>query len=128
MSEDAQVQQSANRRTRLSIPAATLKRVMQTDEDVGRIAQTTPAAMCRAVELFVEELTKDAVAKMPPNASTLTLDHMSAAIRGNEKFDFLTDMPSLASVASDAAAESAAAGGGADDGAEADTRKKARIT
>ncbi len=49
---------------------------MQADDDVGRIAQSTPAAMCRAVELFVAEFVGAAVAEMDDDSTTLQASHV----------------------------------------------------
>jgi histone H3/H4 len=64
------------RRSKLSIPAATLKRLMQSDDDVGRIAQSTPAAMSRAIELFAADLIAAALVEMGDETSTLQPTHM----------------------------------------------------
>jgi histone H3/H4 len=68
--------ESKKRKSRLSIPAATLKRVMQSDDDVGRIAQSTPAAMSRAIELFAAELVAAVLAEMESDATTMQPSHM----------------------------------------------------
>lgn len=77
MSETAE---SKKRKSRLSIPAATLKRVMQSDDDVGRIAQSTPAAMSRAIELFAAELVAAVLAEMESDATTMQPSHMYVVV------------------------------------------------
>jgi len=50
---------------------------MQTDEDVGKVAQAVPVIISRATELFVESLlTKAAEVTNARNAKTLTPSHM----------------------------------------------------
>jgi histone H3/H4 len=68
--------ESKKRKTRLTIPAATLKRVMQADDDVGRIGQSTPAAMSRAIELFAAELVGAVVAQLAEGTNTIQPSHM----------------------------------------------------
>ncbi|KAF2766136.1 hypothetical protein EJ03DRAFT_254965, partial [Teratosphaeria nubilosa] len=39
-----------------SFPVARIKRIMQADEDVGKVAQVTPHVVSRALELFMIKL------------------------------------------------------------------------
>lgn len=76
MASESAAANDKKRRAKLSIPAAAIKRVMQADDDVGRIAQSTPAAVCRAVELFVADLVAAAVAEMGDETTTLQPTHV----------------------------------------------------
>ncbi|EEH58436.1 uncharacterized protein MICPUCDRAFT_8931, partial [Micromonas pusilla CCMP1545] len=72
---------------------ARIKRLMQADEDVGKIAQATPVLMVRALDLFVEELMNATTSiATAHSAKTASAGHLRAAIMGNEKFDFLKDI------------------------------------
>jgi len=57
-------------------PQARIKKILQADEDVGRVNQATPAVISTAVELFLESLIKAAVAALPDGVTTLTPTHL----------------------------------------------------
>jgi hypothetical protein len=38
---------------RTKFPVARIKRIMQADEDVGKVAQVTPVAVCKSLNLFM---------------------------------------------------------------------------
>ncbi len=54
-----------------------IKKIMQTDEDVGKVAAAVPVLISRALELFVETLLKDVNALVEERgAKTLTPNHL----------------------------------------------------
>ena len=56
---------------------ARIKKIMQTDEDVGKVAQPVPVIISRALELFVENLLKKANdITSQRGARTLTPSHL----------------------------------------------------
>jgi Dr1-associated corepressor len=80
---------------------------MQADEDIGKVAQATPTAAAKALELFMASLTVKA-AQEATNAGTkrITVNHLKAAIARDSNFDFLT------SICESAADEEKSGGGG----------------
>nr|CAI5824608.1 unnamed protein product [Callosobruchus analis] len=54
-------------------PAGRIKKIMQTDEEVGKVAQAVPITLAR-------------------NAKTLTPSHMKQCILSESRFDFLKDL------------------------------------
>lgn len=73
--------------------ASRIKRMMQADEDVGKIVKTTPLVMAKALELFLTKLfeaTKDTA--LAHGASIISPVHLKAAVEANETFDFLEDL------------------------------------
>ncbi|WAR57861.1 hypothetical protein PtB15_5B91 [Puccinia triticina] len=42
-------------------PVARIKKIMQADEDVGKVAQATPLLVSKAVEMFMQSLVEAAV-------------------------------------------------------------------
>ncbi|KAH9492687.1 hypothetical protein Btru_024177 [Bulinus truncatus] len=74
-------------------PPARIKKIMQTDEDVGKVAAAVPVIISRALELFIESLisetSKTTVAR---NAKTLSSSHIKQTIESNKQFDFLRDL------------------------------------
>ncbi|KIZ06617.1 Dr1-associated corepressor [Monoraphidium neglectum] len=78
--------------------AARIKRVMQADDEVGKIAQATPFLMERALELFLQHLCERAsdVAQQR-GAKTVTPSHLKHVVNSDQLLDFLKD--ALASAA-----------------------------
>jgi hypothetical protein len=92
-------------------PVARIKRIMQADDDVGKVAQVTPVVVCRypdftfaiqtncsiakALELFMISLvTKAAAEAKSRNSKRVNTVHLKQAIMNNEQFDFLNDIVS----------------------------------
>jgi hypothetical protein len=84
-----------------SFPVARIKRIMQADEDIGKVAQVTPHAVSRALELFMIKLitaSADQARGGPASAAAskgpkrVLAQHLKRAIQADETFDFLTDI------------------------------------
>jgi len=76
-------------------PPARIKKIMQSDEEVGKVAQAVPVIISRALELFVESLLKKAESvTQGRNAKTLTPSHLKQCIMAESRFDFLKDLVS----------------------------------
>ncbi|GFS19379.1 DR1-associated corepressor-like [Elysia marginata] len=74
-------------------PPARIKKIMQTDEDVGKVAATVPIIISRALELFIESLIKEtSQTTIAKNAKTLSTSHIKQTIHSNKQFDFLRDL------------------------------------
>ncbi|XP_058129918.1 uncharacterized protein DDB_G0271670 [Anopheles ziemanni] len=74
-------------------PAGRIKKIMQTDEEVGKVAQAVPVIISRTLELFVESLlTKTLKVTNARNAKTLSPSHMKQCIISESRFDFLRDL------------------------------------
>ncbi|KAG6444137.1 hypothetical protein O3G_MSEX003193 [Manduca sexta] len=66
---------------------------MQTDEDVGKVAQAVPIIISRTLELFVESLLSKAMqVTLTRNAKTLSPSHVKQCILAESRFDFLRDL------------------------------------
>ncbi|XP_011158632.1 uncharacterized protein LOC105195097 isoform X2 [Solenopsis invicta] len=66
---------------------------MQTDEEVGKVAQAVPIIISRTLELFVHSLlTKTMQITSAKNAKTLSPSHMKQCILSENRFDFLKDL------------------------------------
>ncbi|RMZ78428.1 hypothetical protein DV738_g3856, partial [Chaetothyriales sp. CBS 135597] len=79
---------------------ARIKRIMQADEDIGKVAQATPTAMAKALELFMITLITKAAAeaRQPTNGSgvggggkRITAQHLKSALMADPQFDFLSE-------------------------------------
>ncbi|KAH8805676.1 DNA polymerase epsilon subunit C [Xylogone sp. PMI_703] len=78
---------------RTKFPVARIKRIMQADEEVGKVAQVTPVAVSKALELFMISLVTgaSAVAK-EKGGKRVTAQHLKAVVQGDEQFDFLAEI------------------------------------
>ncbi|CAG5136018.1 unnamed protein product [Candidula unifasciata] len=74
-------------------PPARIKKIMQTDEEVGKVAAAVPVIISRALELFIESLiTETSKTTAIKNAKTLSTSHIKQTIETNKQFDFLRDL------------------------------------
>ncbi|KAF2497604.1 histone-fold-containing protein [Lophium mytilinum] len=88
-------------------PVARIKRIMQADDDVGKVAQVTPVVVSKALELFMISLvTKAAVEAKARSSKRVTSAHLKQAVTNDEQFDFLTDIVSKVADAPAAAEKS----------------------
>ncbi|CAL4090662.1 unnamed protein product [Meganyctiphanes norvegica] len=76
-------------------PPARIKKIMQKDEEVGKVAAPVPVIISRALELFVESLlTRAGAITEARHARTLTPAHLKQCILAERRFDFLQDLVS----------------------------------
>ncbi|KAF2434432.1 histone-fold-containing protein, partial [Tothia fuscella] len=74
-------------------PVARIKRIMQADEDVGKVAQVTPVAVSKALELFmISIITKAAEQAKQRSSKRVLATHLKQAVTSEEQFDFLTEI------------------------------------
>ncbi|XP_007883922.1 dr1-associated corepressor [Callorhinchus milii] len=74
-------------------PPARIKKIMQTDEEIGKVAAAVPVIISRALELFLESLlTKACRVTQSRNAKTMTTSHLKQCIELEQQFDFLKDL------------------------------------
>ncbi|KAF1822466.1 histone-fold-containing protein, partial [Dissoconium aciculare CBS 342.82] len=83
---------------RTTFPVARIKRLMQADEDIGKVAQVTPTVVSRALELFMIKLIS-ASAMQARAAATggsgpkrILVQHLKKAVLADETFDFLREI------------------------------------
>ncbi|KAF6035496.1 DRAP1 [Bugula neritina] len=77
-------------------PPARIKKIMQTDEEIGKIAAPVPVVISRALELFLESLiTKSVSIANEHSAKTLASSHIKHVISSNKNFDFLKSQVNL---------------------------------
>lgn len=78
---------------RTKFPVARIKRIMQADEEVGKVAQVTPVAVNKALELFMIALVTGAAEKAKEKGGKrVTAQHLKAVVEGDEQFDFLKEI------------------------------------
>ncbi|KAI9609545.1 hypothetical protein H4Q26_007504 [Puccinia striiformis f. sp. tritici PST-130] len=74
-------------------PVARIKKIMQADEDVGKVAQATPLLVSKAVEMFMQSLVEAAVTEAQQRGSRkVQAYHLKQAIQITPAFDFLKDI------------------------------------
>ncbi|RWS29861.1 dr1-associated corepressor-like isoform X1, partial [Leptotrombidium deliense] len=74
-------------------PPARIKKIMQMDDEVGKVAAVVPVIISRALELFVETLLNESrKITISRNARTLTPSHLKASTLANSQFLFLRDL------------------------------------
>ncbi|XP_064603390.1 dr1-associated corepressor-like [Liolophura sinensis] len=84
---------SKKKRYNARFPPARIKKIMQTDEDVGKVAAAVPVIISRALELFIESLILKAnETTQSRHAKTLSTAHIKQTIEAEKKFDFLRDL------------------------------------
>ncbi|RGB34239.1 histone-fold-containing protein [Rhizophagus diaphanus] len=72
---------------------ARIKKIMQMDEDVGKVAQATPVLISKALELFMQSLIDHACQETRTrNAKRMSVSHLKKTIMTTEQFDFLKDV------------------------------------
>lgn len=80
----------ASRTRKTRFPIARIKKIMQANEDVGKLTITTPVVMSKAAELFIEEFVKNLGANAKKNRrNRVTLDDLREVIETVPKYDFL---------------------------------------
>lgn len=95
-SDDTELKASRIRKRRYSmarIQPTRIKKVMQSDEDIGRMVASVPVAIGSAMELFAEKLLQGA-AEALQHSSTKTLSpiHIKSAVLNTPHFAFLEPM------------------------------------
>ncbi|XP_042468807.1 dr1-associated corepressor-like [Zingiber officinale] len=72
-------------------PASRIKKIMQTDEDVGKIASAVPLLVSKALELFLQDLCdRTYEITLQRGAKTLNSSHLKQCVKTYSAYDFLT--------------------------------------
>ncbi|KAI1268256.1 hypothetical protein F5Y18DRAFT_221956 [Xylariaceae sp. FL1019] len=78
---------------RTKFPTARIKRIMQADDEVGKVAQQTPIAVGKALELFMVQLVeKSAEVARDKHSKRITAPMLKQAIDSTNEWDFLRDI------------------------------------
>ncbi|WFD43067.1 hypothetical protein MPSI1_001719 [Malassezia psittaci] len=74
-------------------PIARIKRIMQADEDVGKVAQATPVVISKALELFMQDIVACAVEETRKSGGKRVAPyHLKRTTQVHETYDFLKDI------------------------------------
>ncbi|KAM0532947.1 hypothetical protein ACHAPP_006449 [Verticillium nonalfalfae] len=78
---------------RTKFPTARIKRIMQADEEVGKVAQQTPIAVGKALEIFmINVVTAGAEIAKEKNSKRVTAQMLKQVIETDGQYDFLADI------------------------------------
>jgi len=82
-----------NRNKTTKFPVARIKKIMQKDEEVGKVAQATPIVISKALELFLQ-LVVDEAARVTTSRGSKKVEayHLKHAIETTEMLDFLKEL------------------------------------
>lgn len=73
-------------------PLARIKKIMQSDEDIGKVAQATPIIVGRALECFMINLLQVSIGEARKSGvKRISASHIKQAVESTENFDFLMD-------------------------------------
>ncbi|KAK9273422.1 hypothetical protein L1049_018232 [Liquidambar formosana] len=76
-------------------PAARIKKIMQADEDVGKIALAVPLLVSKALELFLQDLCdRTYEITLRRGAKTMSSLHLKQCVQTFNVFDFLREIVS----------------------------------
>ncbi|KAK3696612.1 hypothetical protein LTR37_017865 [Vermiconidia calcicola] len=82
-----------------SFPVARIKRIMQADDDIGKVAQVTPHVVSRALELFMIRLISSSAAQAAQSGGggtkgpkRILAQHVKRALVADDSYDFLADV------------------------------------
>ncbi|KAK9451488.1 DNA polymerase epsilon subunit C [Limtongia smithiae] len=98
-------------------PVARIKKIMQADDDIGKVAQATPLVVAKALEMFMISLVQESCNQARlRNAKRVSPAHLKQAVLQTEQFDFLAEIvgkyPDPVAVSADGDASSAGPGRG----------------
>ncbi|XP_071353761.1 dr1-associated corepressor [Trachinotus anak] len=81
------------RRYSVRFPPSRVKKIMQKDTEVGRIAMAVPVIISRALEMFLKSLlTKTCLITQSKLSTVVSVAHMKQCIESEKLFHFLKDL------------------------------------
>ncbi|XP_053701908.1 dr1-associated corepressor isoform X1 [Synchiropus splendidus] len=74
-------------------PPSRIKKIMQKDPEVGRIAKAVPVVISRVLEMFIKSLLlKTCLITESKSSGTMSVSHMMQCIESESLFHFLKDL------------------------------------
>ncbi|KAF9483662.1 histone-fold-containing protein [Pholiota conissans] len=82
-----------NKNKQTKFPVARIKKIMQKDEEVGKVAQATPIVISKALELFLGLIIEES-AKVTTERGSKKVEvyHLKHAVETTETLDFLKEL------------------------------------
>lgn len=82
-----------NKNKQTKFPVARIKKIMQKDEEVGKVAQATPVVISKALELFLGMIVDEASkVTLERNSKRVEAYHLKHAIDRTDMLDFLKEI------------------------------------
>ncbi|KZP22848.1 histone-fold-containing protein [Athelia psychrophila] len=82
-----------NKNKQTKFPVARIKKIMQKDEEVGKVAQATPIVISKALELFLAMITEESSkVTVDRGAKKVEVYHLKHAVETTEMLDFLKEI------------------------------------
>ncbi|EJW02645.1 hypothetical protein EDEG_02965 [Edhazardia aedis USNM 41457] len=78
-----------NKKRKSRFPIARIKRIMQSDDEIGKISTTAPVVLSRAIELFIADLIDCLIANISNKNLKIDFDAFLKVVENDKKFDFL---------------------------------------
>ncbi|XP_018583033.1 dr1-associated corepressor isoform X1 [Scleropages formosus] len=89
------------RKYNVRFPPGRIKKIMQKDTEVGRIATAVPVIISRALEMFLKSfLMKTSQITQSKHSRVMSIAHMKQCIESEKLFDFLKDLAEQATTPS----------------------------
>ncbi|XP_066523082.1 dr1-associated corepressor isoform X2 [Hoplias malabaricus] len=81
------------RKYNVRFPPGRIKKIMQKDTEVGRMATAVPVIISKALEMFlISFLTKTSSITQSKHSRVMSINHMKQCIETEKLFDFLKDL------------------------------------
>ncbi|KAJ7988819.1 hypothetical protein DPEC_G00313150 [Dallia pectoralis] len=81
------------RKYNVRFPPGRIKKIMQKDTEVGRIATAVPVIISQAVEMFLKSLlTKTCQITKSKHSRVMSISHVKQCIESEKLFDFLKEL------------------------------------
>ncbi|ODV89818.1 hypothetical protein CANCADRAFT_27297 [Tortispora caseinolytica NRRL Y-17796] len=83
----------SRKEAKTKFPVARIKKIMQADDEIGKVAQVAPMLVSKSLELFMISLVQASVDQAQEKGHRKVLPgHVKLAVENNEQFDFLADV------------------------------------
>ena len=76
----------------IRFPIAKIKKLIQKNEEVGKLAHAIPFLMSKSLEYFLKRMLTELMEKYKDQKAKLTPAHLKALIMENKKYAFLEDV------------------------------------
>lgn len=78
------------RKNKCRFPIARIKKIMQFDEEIGKVSSSAPIVISHAIELFLVDILKGLVEEAKTKgAKKIVLSHLEAHVSSSQRLEFL---------------------------------------
>ncbi|AFN84117.1 class 2 transcription repressor NC2 subunit [Encephalitozoon romaleae SJ-2008] len=85
--------QESQKKKLTRFPISRLKRIMQLNEDIGKIGASVPVVASKAIEMFLTEIVELTLKEARKKSSSrMSPEFITRAIESSPKFEFLKNM------------------------------------